>query len=177
MRILTYKRTHTGDPNSAGQFGINDCMGRARSWDFDAVIGVGGLGSEPQDYGINGRVTWVGVDPTWSPHPEGSRGLIVTFEHFKLLDSQGPMLAASSPLLARRMYEKKARVLLSSYSDAEKAEAVAIIQDMLGQPSLWRQSSEVRKARCKNRQVRRNYRLQSNYLLNRMPTRCAGCAG
>ncbi len=28
LRILTYKRTHIGDPDSIGQFGINDCMGR-----------------------------------------------------------------------------------------------------------------------------------------------------
>lgn len=81
MRILTYKRTHTGDQNSAGEFGINDCMGRVRGWNFDAVIGVGGYDSGPQSYGIEGRVNWVGLNPTWTPHPQGD-GLLVTFEFF-----------------------------------------------------------------------------------------------
>jgi hypothetical protein len=26
MRILTYKRTHTGDPDAQGRFGFHDCM-------------------------------------------------------------------------------------------------------------------------------------------------------
>ena len=29
-------------------------MDRVRSWNFDAVIGVGGYGSEPRSYGIEG---------------------------------------------------------------------------------------------------------------------------
>lgn len=135
MHILTYKRTHTGDPNPAGQFGVNDCMGRVRGWHFDAAIGVGGLGREPRAYGIEGRVTWVGVNPTWSIHSEGW-GYIVTFESFKLLDASGPMLHELSPLLAARMYEKKARVLLKSYSPAEKAEAQELIQTVLGSSAM-----------------------------------------
>lgn len=47
MRILAYKRTHTGDPDANGVFGVNDCMGRVRSLEFDAVIGVGGLVRSP----------------------------------------------------------------------------------------------------------------------------------
>ena len=42
MRTLIYKRTHPGDPDEKGRFGICDCMGRVRAWDFEAVIGVGG---------------------------------------------------------------------------------------------------------------------------------------
>jgi hypothetical protein len=38
MRTLIYKRTHTGDPDASGCFGIFDCMGRVRALDFDAVI-------------------------------------------------------------------------------------------------------------------------------------------
>ena len=44
MRTFIYKRTHKGDPDKRGRFGINDCMGRDRSFDFNAVIGVGGIG-------------------------------------------------------------------------------------------------------------------------------------
>ena len=39
MRTLIYKRTHPGDPDAKGRFGIYDCMGRVRAWDFEAVIG------------------------------------------------------------------------------------------------------------------------------------------
>jgi len=52
MRTLIYKRTHTGDPDANGCFGIYDCMGRVRALDFDAVIGIGGIGSEAQWAGI-----------------------------------------------------------------------------------------------------------------------------
>lgn len=175
MRILTYKRTHIGDPDSAGQFGINDCMGRVRGWDFDAVIGVGGLGNEPKAQGISGRVTWVGLNPRWSPHPRGW-GCVVRFEHFRLLDGQGPMLQALSPLLARRMYEKKARVLLTSYSRQEKAEATELIQSILGLPSISTRRVECRKSRCGNLRNRKSCDQQSSYSLNRTQTRCTGCA-
>ncbi len=126
MRILTYKRTHTGDPDPAGNFGINDCMGQVRNWGFDAVIGIGGYGTEPQKYGIEGRVNWVGLNPTWRPHPKGY-GQIVNFEFFTLLEGEGPPLIDVAPNLAKRMYEKKARVLFKSYSKKEKSEAMALI--------------------------------------------------
>jgi hypothetical protein len=43
MRTFIYKRTHQGDPDNQGWFGIQDCMGSLRRRDFDAVIGVGGI--------------------------------------------------------------------------------------------------------------------------------------
>ncbi|WP_112487513.1 hypothetical protein [Thiomonas sp. X19] len=52
MRILTYKRTHVGDPDEFGRFGINDCMGRVRGYRYDAVIGVGGTGWEAKSHDI-----------------------------------------------------------------------------------------------------------------------------
>lgn len=48
MRTLIYKRTHPGDPDETGRFGIHDCMGKVRSWQFDAVVGEGGIGPEPR---------------------------------------------------------------------------------------------------------------------------------
>lgn len=62
MRTLIYKRTHHGDPDETGQFGIHDCMGRVRTWDFDAVIGVGGQGPEPRSHGLDGKVNWTVLD-------------------------------------------------------------------------------------------------------------------
>ncbi len=130
MQILIYKRTHIGDPDASGQFGINDCMGSIRNWRFDAVIGVGGTSSEPQSYGIAGRVNWIGCNPVRRDNPLG-RGQIVTFESFKLLEHTGPLLSSLAPCLARRMYEKRARFLLNTYSKEEQSEAEALVTTLL----------------------------------------------
>ena len=53
-RILIYKRTHTGDSDAKGCFGIHDCMGSFRARDFDAVIGTR-VGAEARANGIAGK--------------------------------------------------------------------------------------------------------------------------
>ena len=63
MRTLIYKRTHPGDPDRAGRFGIHDCMGRIRRWSFEAVIGVGGVGAGPELHGLAAKVNWIGIGP------------------------------------------------------------------------------------------------------------------
>jgi hypothetical protein len=123
MRILTYKRTHVGDPDEHGRFGINNCMGRIRAYSFDAVIGVGGIGQEPKSYGIDQRINWVGIKPK-----RKDNGAVVTFETFLLLDEHGPLLEKLAPNLAKRMYEKGARVLLYDYSKVERLEALSILK-------------------------------------------------
>jgi hypothetical protein len=128
MRILTYKRTHTGDPDRSGRFGINDCMGRVRDFYFDAVIGVGGIGAEPMSLEIAQKLTWIGVGPRRSSDNEGRRGDIVTFDRFLLMDAEGPELRSVAPNLARRMYHGRSRFVLDSYSDAEHLEALALLE-------------------------------------------------
>jgi hypothetical protein len=51
-----------GDPDETGQFGVCDCIGQVRSWNYEAVIGIGGTAAEARSYGIDGRVTSV---PHW----------------------------------------------------------------------------------------------------------------
>lgn len=128
MRILTYKRTHTGDPDRSGRFGINDCMGTIRNLHFDAVIGVGGIGAEPMSLGIAGKLTWIGVSPQRSSDNRGRRGDIVTFNRFLLMDAEGPELRSVAPNLARRMYRGRSRFVLDSYSDVEHVEALALLE-------------------------------------------------
>ena len=123
MRTLIYKRTHTGDPDAAGRFGIHGCMGRVRGWSFDAVIGIGGLGAEPTQYGIDGRITWIGIGPRRATAKD-ARGPLVTFDHFLLLDDRGPLLHERAPHLAKHMYEGRVRVLL----EASASEAKEIAQ-------------------------------------------------
>jgi hypothetical protein len=114
MRTLIYKRTHFGDPDpESGVFGNNNCMGRVKGWQYDAVIGVGGIGPEPTRNGIAGKLTWVGLGPHKAfnnPNDPGSPR--VTFDHFWYLGESGPSLEVKYPALARRMYEKNVRVLM-----------------------------------------------------------------
>ncbi len=134
MRILIYKRTHTGDPDNKGRFGIYNCMGRIRNYTFDAVIGVGGIGQEPKKYGIDRKINWVGINPK-KRQRVGGTGAIVTFKKFILLEEQGPLLRTLAPLLANRMYGRGARILLNGYSALARAEAEAILQWAMGQTS------------------------------------------
>jgi hypothetical protein len=116
MRILVYKRTHPGDPDRFGRFGIEDCMGRVRDRAFDAVIGVGGIGAQSASHALHGKVNWIGVGPT--KFERGLRGPVITFDRFLLFESQGPSFTSLAPALSRRMYKRNARTVMS-FSDVE----------------------------------------------------------
>jgi len=126
MRTLVYKRTHTGDPDSGGRFGINGCMGRVRNWPFDAVIGVGGIGPEATTHGIDGRVTWIGIGPH-RHRGRDRRGPVLTFDHFLLFDATGPFLIDHAPRLAEHLYGKNVRTLLHSTTRTERREIDGIL--------------------------------------------------
>ena len=128
MRTLIYKRTHNGDPDpETGQFGIHDCMGRVRTWDFDAVIGVGGLSAEPRSHGLDGKVNWIGIGPHQGA-VAGKRGPIVTFDHFKFYGSEGPDFEELAPRLAERMYSRNIRVIMRSLDATEQKEVDRILK-------------------------------------------------
>lgn len=121
MRTLVYKRTHPGDPDAAGRFGIYDCMGRVRAWAFDAVIGVGGIGDEPASHGLDAKVNWIGIGPH-KRAAAGKRGPIVTFDHFLYYGPEGPAFVARAPELAHRMYSRNVRVLMGGAKPSELRE-------------------------------------------------------
>ncbi len=129
MRVLVYKRTHNGDPDSNGCFGACDCMGAVRDREFDAVIGVGGIGFEPKAHGIDGKVNWIGIGPYKTAVPN-KRGQEVTFDHFLDYRTDGPDFQDLAPLLAERMYSgNNARVLMvDGRSEPEHREAMAILE-------------------------------------------------
>jgi hypothetical protein len=135
MRILVYKRTHTGDPNSDGVFGGRDCMGSVRSWRYDAVIGVGGIGAEPASHGISGLVTWIGIGPHRAESRYPARGPLVTFDTFELYDQAGTRLDAICPRLARRLFGGQARVLVIKPEHPEHQEALDLLAQVRGRDS------------------------------------------
>ena len=125
--MLTYKRTHVGDPSPDGVFGIADCMGIVRGYEYDAVIGIGGIGAEARRFRINGKITWIGISPE-KRYVSGLRGPLVTFRQFIFFDSRGPPLHDFAPELAARMYMGKVRYLLNGYSARQLAEAGEIVE-------------------------------------------------
>ena len=138
MNILIYKRTHAGDPGPDGCFGIYDCMGVVRDRDFDAVIGVGGIGAEAQANRIAGKVNWIGVGPH-KAYVANKRGPEVTFDHFVYYGSDGPGFSRYAPVLAKRMYEENVRSILQGLHDQEREEAsriIALAKDAPPSPSL-----------------------------------------
>jgi hypothetical protein len=118
MKVLIYKRTHTGDPDNSGCFGVYDCMGQVRSWTFGAVIGVGGVSRAPVRQGIARKVTWVGIGPT----PTGVAGdgfPILAFQRFRLMETNGPWLKDLATELAQRMFAKAGPRFLKMEADDE----------------------------------------------------------
>ncbi len=127
MRVFVYKRTHPGDPGPEGCFGIDDCMGSHRNWKYDAVIGVGGIGGEPESHGIDGKINWIGIGPDKKYVPNKS-GPEVTFDHFRYYGSAGRDLCELAPNLANRIYSKNVRVLVKDFSDKEYIEVENILK-------------------------------------------------
>ena len=124
MRTLVYKRTHSGDPDLDGRFGINDCMGTVRARKFEAVIGIGGTGPEPRRSGIAEKITWVGIGP--HRFPGTPRGPLVLFDHFLYFGERGPSLIARAPTLAAHVYGLNVRSLMT-FSPEEAVEVENIL--------------------------------------------------
>jgi hypothetical protein len=126
MRTLIYKRTHSGDPDpKTGVFGHHDCMGEVREWQFDAVIGIGGVGLEPQSHRIAGKLTWIGIGPQVIDYT--GRGPQLVFRYFWHRGEEGPVLQTNYPALASRMYDRNVRVLMHSPSSASQDRRIAAL--------------------------------------------------
>ena len=120
--IMIYRRNHTGDPNSEGVFGCNDCMGAHRDRAYDSIVGIGGLAPWPGYEGIAGKINWIGIgvrkiDP-YIFDPEKFRGSWVTFEHFLLWEAKGPSLEQIAPQLYEYMF-MHGRIPRSGYCPME----------------------------------------------------------
>ena len=127
MRTLIYKRTHNGDPDpETGEFVVHDCMGRVRTWDVEAVIGVGGLSAKPRS--MAGKVNWIGIGPRRERRYR--RGPVVTFAKFIFYDSgkpNAPDFERLAPLLAERIYSRNVRVVMNDLSTEEQKEIEKVL--------------------------------------------------
>ncbi len=118
-RVLIYKRTHKGDPDQRGQFGINCCMGSFRSRDYYAVIGIGGTSERPVADGIDRKLNWIGVGAKRHPINDGTQHL-VTFDRFVLYEDAGRDFEKIAPIIARQFYEGDARQLVYDKSRKDR---------------------------------------------------------
>ncbi|MFP9097763.1 hypothetical protein ACLI09_01810 [Flavobacterium sp. RHBU_24] len=111
MRVLIYKRTHKGDPDSRGIFGNQDCMGKVRNWDFDAVIGIGGKAPWRNDSDIRYKINWIGLGP--HKVESAGRGPAVVFSNFALFEETGLNIEENFPNLFDYMYDSRKRFDMS----------------------------------------------------------------
>ena len=130
-RTLVYKITHRGDPDQFGLFGAQDCMGQIRNRSFEAVIGIGAKSAWNGDVDLVGRIVWIGIGPS-KTLARGFRGPVVAFQHFVRFDAQpcnGPILRVHAPLLFQRLFESRARHMMSdSQSEPIQAEVRMVLQ-------------------------------------------------
>jgi hypothetical protein len=126
-------------------------MGRLRKSAFDAVIGIGGIGSEAKAAGISGKVNWIGVGSRKNPLI-GGRGPLVTFDHFVLFEEKGRDFWVIAPTLARRMYSTRApRFLLDDFNEREQGEIGRLLKKAKTAPPSTgtpRRSSSRRCSKC-----------------------------
>jgi hypothetical protein len=127
LNTLVYKRTHIGDPDESGTFGIDDCMGRVRLLPFAAVIGVGGKSPWPKHKDIALKINWTGIGPTYKPAPSHYKAPFVTFECFVLLEKAGPQLEKCAPNLFRHFFKDDKHFVMSQKLLCEMQEEVQAI--------------------------------------------------
>jgi hypothetical protein len=126
--VLIYKRTHTGDPNADGVFGVHDCMGSVRNRKYDAVIGIGGKQPWRGDKDIACKINWIGIFPARHNRKGKYRGLLVTFAKFCLYNENGPLVQEIAPKLYKYMYQDvNRRVVMSSSLPSDVYEDVVKI--------------------------------------------------
>jgi hypothetical protein len=101
-------------------------MGSVRGRDFDAVIGVGGIGPEAQENGIAGKVNWIGIGPHKTVTRK--RGPNVTFDHFLNFGTEGPGFSDVAPILAKRMYSRNVRYVIDKLNEQEYAEVMELLK-------------------------------------------------
>lgn len=126
--VLIYKRTHTGDPNINGIFGINDCMKSVRDWEFDIVIGIGGTSPDKGNENIAKKINWIGIGANKNKI-EKYENSVITFEKFYLYEEKGILLEDIAPNLANYIYSNNVRIVKStSLNDEQKNEIKKILE-------------------------------------------------
>lgn len=159
MKVLIYKRTHIDDPDQYGCFGIEDCLGKVRNYDFEAVIGIGGISSEP--YKINKKISWVGIYPK-KINCNSLNGPIIIFKKFINYRTEGKLLEEIAPLLYKRFFEVNTRILINGISEEENMEAQIIIKDANKEAKVNNVESLIKIAKKRCKQIKSSQKCKNN---------------
>lgn len=125
MITLVYKMTHAGDPDpDLGCWGVKDCMGHVRGFNFDAVIGIGGRSWWTNQTNRAGEIIWIGIGPQKSG--QGQRGPKLGFAHFRPFDEGELPLREIAPKLVKAIH--KCRFKLYGFSQIEQQEIERILE-------------------------------------------------
>lgn len=129
-------------------------MGRVRAYEFDAVIGIGGVGYQARSHGINGRINWIGKGPFEVGRCD--RGYPqIAFEHFVLYEERGKKVSEVAPALARRFCHAKApRFAVDEFSESELAEIAALLKKVGKEPPSPGLFKPVARQQCRPRHHR-----------------------
>jgi hypothetical protein len=158
LGTFVYKRTHNDDPGDGGCFGIFCCMGKMRSWPFEAVIGVGATGKEAETEGIAGKVNWIGIGRkpigmARDGHP------IWAFKQFKQFSKEeAPDFRHVAPILAKRLYDARypPRFVMDKINDDERREISKVLRMARDADPSPRISSRERQSKnCRRRKSTR----------------------
>ena len=106
LNVLIYRQKTTNDPCACGIFGIakKDCMGQQRDWNYNAVMGIGGVSATAVNANIDRKLTWVGINAHKKPVPD-KKGSLVTFDHICVMKGFGPKLCYCARGLYDYMFE------------------------------------------------------------------------
>ncbi|HRA89439.1 MAG TPA: hypothetical protein PK992_15245 [Planctomycetaceae bacterium] len=147
MKVLIYKRTHVNDPGESGCFGICGCMRRVRGWDFNAVIGIGGVGSKAVRSGIDSKITWIGTGPEKiGKGPDGYR--MLGFEHFYRKEDKGYLLSDKAPKLADRILTRYGPRVLLVEGNAEIDALLKLARNSQPSPALLGRKAKPERSDC-----------------------------
>jgi hypothetical protein len=155
--------THKGDPDpDLGCWGVEDCMGQVRGYDFDAVIGIGGRSWWTDQTSRVGEIVWIGVGP--QVVIEGRRGPVLRFAHFRYFQEGELVLRQIAPKLGKAMYN--CRLKLYGFSQLEEQEIKRICRlAMKAGPSASSLTqgtdTQMKIAHCRRRLRRRICRKQT----------------
>lgn len=122
-------------------------MGQIRKRDFDAVIGIGGLGREPCSHNFDRKLHWIGVGPTKLPAEKWMRGPFVVFDRYIDFGSAGPRLEDIAPKLATRLYSSRLRHQMDGFDAQEEREIKALLK--LAPRRVKGEAHVIRRKKCK----------------------------
>src|SRR5690606_8213165 len=90
----------------------------------EAVIGIGGISAK--QYKIDKKISWVGIYPI-KINCNSLKGPIIIFKYLIDYGTEGKLVEEIAPLLYKRFFKGRARLLSSGMSKEENMEAQKII--------------------------------------------------